>query len=180
MRRSKILLQIGIKEIPLWFFRLCLFPFLCTGTTLAFFHSWGNLPSFRQSLKNIERGFQVEFPQSFIIRIPSISWRCALFESKWLIILAMSLLEKFIESRHLFVSWGRSVGKTLLLLKREHWFTKKWLNNSVFSLKSVMNLFLWKRGGMQGIFLLFKNVFKIDQYVYGLVRGSANLLENLV
>ena len=33
------------------------------------------------------------------------------------------------------------------------------LNKSAFSLKSVMNLFSRKRGGMQGIFLLFKNVF---------------------
>ena len=130
---------------------------------LAFFHSWGNLPLFKQSLKIIERGLQIEFPHSFIIRILSISWPCALFGSKWLIILAMSLLEKFIESKHLFVSWGKSVGKTLFLLEREHWFTKKWLNNSVFSLKSVMNLFSWKRGGMQGIFLLFKNVFNIEQ-----------------
>ena len=148
-----------------------MFPFLCTGTTLAFFHSWGNLPLFKQSLKIIERGFQIEFPHSFIIRILSISWPCALFGSKWLIILAMSLLEKCIESRHLFVSWGRSVCKALLLLKREHWFTKKWLNNSAFSLNSVMNLFSWKKGGMQGIFLLFKNVSNIDQYVFGLMRG---------
>ena len=157
-----------------------MFPFLCTGTTLAFFHSWGNLPLFKQSLKIIERGLQIEFRHSFIIRILSISWLCALFGSKWLIVLAMSLLENCIESRRLFVSWGRLVGKTLLLLKREHWFTKKWLNNSAFSLKSVTNLFSWKRGGMQGIFLLFKNVFNIDQYVFGLVRGSANLLVNLV
>ena len=129
-----------------------MFPFLCTGTTLAFFHSWGNLPLFKQSLKIIERGLQIEFPHSFIIRILSISWPCALFGSKWLIILAMSLLEKCIESRHLFVSWGRSVGKTLLLLKRGHWFTKKGLNNLAFSLKSVMNLLSWKRGSMQGMF----------------------------
>ena len=129
-----------------------MFPFLCRGTTLAFFHSWGNLPSFRQSLKIIERGLQIEFPHSFIIRILSISWPCALFGSKWLIVLAMSLLKKCTESRHLLVSWGRSTGKTLLLLKKEHWFTKKWLNNSAFSLKSVMILFSWKRVGMQGIF----------------------------
>ena len=33
---------------------------------------------------------------------------------------------------------------------------------------------------MQGIFLLFKNVFNIDQCVLGLVGGSASLLDNLV
>ena len=127
------------------FLDFCLFPFLCMGKMLAFSHSWGNLPSFRQSLKIIERGLQIEFPHSFIIRILSISWPCALFGSKWLIILAMSLLEKCIESRHLFVNWGRSVGKTLLSLKREHWFTKKWLSNSAFSLKSVKKMEIqWK------------------------------------
>ena len=46
--------------------------------------------------------------------------------------------------------------------------------------KYVMNLFSWKRGGMQGILLLFKNVFNIDQYFCRLVRGLANLLDNLV
>ena len=111
-----------------------------------------------QSLKIVLKGLQIEFPLSFIIHILRISWPCALFGCKWLIILAMSQLEKYIESRHLFVRWGRSVGKTLLLLKRKHWLTKKWLNNSAFCLKSVMNLFSWKRGGMLGIFLLLKSV----------------------
>ena len=87
---------------------------------------------------------------------------CALFGFKWLIILAMSLLEKFIESRHFLVSSGRFVGKTLLLLKKQHRFTKIWLKNSAFSLITVMNVSSWKRGGMQEIFLLFKNVFNID------------------
>ena len=132
MRRSKILLQIRSKEFSLQLFRFCSFPFLCMGTTLAFFHSWGNLPSFKQSLEIIETGLQSDFPHIFIIRILSIWWPCALFGSEWLIILAILLLEKCIESRHLFVSWGRSVGKTLLLLKQEHWFTKIWLNSSVF------------------------------------------------
>ena len=102
-----------------------LFPFLCMGTTLAFFHSWGNLPSFRQSLKIIERGLKIEFPHSFVIGIVSTSWPCALFGSKWLIILGMLLFKTCIESRSLFVSWGRSVGKTLLLLKKGALIYKK-------------------------------------------------------
>ena len=88
--------------------------------------------------------------------------------------------QKMHQIKALFVSSGRLVGKTRLLLKREHRTTQKWLNNSAFSLKSVTNLFSSKRGSMQGIFLLFKNVFNIDQYVFGLVRGSANLHDNLV
>ena len=114
------MLQIGSKEIGLHFFRLCLFPFLCTATMLAFFHSWENLPLLRQSLKIIKWSFQTESPHKFTIRILRISWRCALFRSRWLINLAMSLLETFIESSYLFVSWGRSVGKTLLILNSEH------------------------------------------------------------
>ena len=65
-----------------------------------------------------------------------------------------------------------------MLLNREYWFPK--LVKSLFSLKSAMILFSWKRGGMQGIILWCKNVLDIDQYVFGLVRGSANLLENLM
>ena len=63
----------------------------------------------------------------------------------------MSLLEKFIESNYLIVSWGRSSGKTLLLLSSER-YLQKTVNNSVFSLKSVMNLFSLKKGGIQGLF----------------------------
>ena len=33
---------------------------------------------------------------------------------------------------------------------------------------------------MQGIFLLFKNAFNIDQYVFELVAGSANPLDKLI
>ena len=33
-------------------------------------------------------------------------------------------------------------------------------------------LFPWKIGGITGIFLSFKNVFNMDQYVLGLVLGS--------
>ena len=78
-------------------FRLCLFPFSCKGTTLAFLHSWRNLPLYRQLLKIFERLLQIVFPHSFTIRIMSVSWPYALFGSKWVIILAMLLLEKFTE-----------------------------------------------------------------------------------
>ena len=68
------MLQIRNEEIGLWFFRLCLFHFLCTHTTWTFFHLYKNSPSFRISLKIIERGLQVEFPHSSIIRILSTLW----------------------------------------------------------------------------------------------------------
>ena len=65
----------------------------------------------------------------------------------------MSLLKKFIESNYLIVSWGRSSSKTLLLLSSER-YLQKTVNNSVFSLKSVMNLFSLKKGGIQGLFAI--------------------------
>ena len=56
---------------------------------------------------------------------------------------------------------------------------KRVLKSSAFSLKFVINLFSWNRGGIQGIFLLFRKVFKMDQYVFELVAGLASLLANL-
>ena len=53
--RSKILLQIKIKEMGAWIFRHCLSRFLC------FFQSEQNIPSFRQSLKIVYSGLQIEF-----------------------------------------------------------------------------------------------------------------------
>ena len=47
------------------------------------------------------------------------------------------------------------------------------------SLKFVMNLFSWNREGIQGNFLLFIKVFKMDLYGFKLVAGLANLLDNL-
>ena len=52
----------------------------------------------------------------------------------------------------------------------------KELNSSAFFLKSVTYLPLSKSGGIQGIFLLFNNVFNIDQYVFALVAESINFL----
>ena len=61
------------------------------------------------------------------------------------------------------VFFERTEGRSLFVFIREHCFAKELLNISVFSLKFVMNLSLCNNGGMQGIFLLFKNVFNIDQ-----------------
>ena len=38
--------------------------------------------------------------------------------------------------------------------------------SSAFSVKSVTNLFSWNNGGIRGVFLLFKKMFKRDQYVF--------------
>ena len=68
-----------------------------------------------------------------------------------------------------------------------HWYCsiecaglqKKLLKSSAFSLKFVMNLFSWNRGGIQESFLWFRKAFKMDQYVYEVVAGLANLLDHL-
>ena len=69
----------------------------------------------------------------------------------------------------------RTEGSSLVLLTKEHCFAKKSLKNSAFSLKYMLNLSLCNRGGTQGIFLLFKKVFNIYQYDFGLVLLSNSL-----
>ena len=69
----------------------------------------------------------------------------------------------------------RITGRSLLLLTLEHWLAKKLLKILAFSLKSVTNLSWCSSGGMQGIFLLFRKVFNIDQYDFWLVLGSNSL-----
>ena len=69
------------------------------------------------------------------------------------------------------VCLNKTNGSTLELFAREHWLEKKLLNYSVLSLHLVMYVLSWNSGEMQGIFLLFRNDFKIDQYVLELVTG---------
>ena len=135
MRRSKRLLQIGSKEAGLSFSRHCLCPFLWTGTAWVFFHAEGNFLSFRESSKIIDSGLHNEFPHNFIIRILSISWLWALFGSELFINLKMSSVEKLTVSSDSFVSFARLLGDALLLCNRVHWFGKKVLKISAFSLK---------------------------------------------
>ena len=70
----------------------------------------------------------------------------------------------------------RIKGPLLLLLTREYCLVKKSLMSLAFSLKSMISLPLCNRGGIQGIFLLFRKVFNIDQYCLGLVLLSNSLL----
>ena len=114
-----------------------------------------------------------------IIRMLCISWLWASFEFKSPIISTMPLFKKFIEFRNLSVSFGRLLGKTLLLFNKVHWLAKNISKSSASSLNLGANLFSWKSGGIQGIFLSFRNVFKIDQYVFELVKRLANLLDSL-
>ena len=74
----------------------------------------------------------------------------------------MSSVEKLTVSSDLLVSFARLLGKTLLLFNRVHWFAKKVLKSSAFSLK-----FVKRRRETEEVykefFVLFRKAFKIDQ-----------------
>ena len=53
--------------------------------------------------------------------------------------------------KDLSVTLSQLVGSTLVFLISEHWLAKKALNRSDFSLKSAINLFSWKIGGIQNV-----------------------------
>ena len=67
---------------------------------------------------------------------------------------------------------GTELGLSTLV----HCWLKKSLNKFAFSLKSVISLLFSNNGGIAGIFVLFANVLKIDQYVLVAVRGSLSLI----
>ena len=87
----------------------------------------------------------------------------------------MSFISKVIEDKDSFDLREHSDGILLLLIKGEHCLEKWELKISAFCLKSVIYLLSWKIGGITDIFLLFRKVFNMDQYVLGLVLGSNNL-----
>ena len=62
--------------------------------------------------------------------------------------------------KDLSVRLSQLVGSTLIFLISEYCLAKRELNSSAFSLKSVINLFSRKIGGIQGTFLLLKNFLK--------------------
>ena len=74
----------------------------------------------------------------------------------------MSVSEKSHEVKVCSVSHFDSDGNMLLFGMREHWLAKKELKTSLFSLKSVAYLLLWKIGGMHGTFFSFSNIFNSD------------------
>ena len=68
----------------------------------------------------------------------------------------MPLSVKITLDKDLSMRLSQLVGSMLVFLISEHWFVKKTLNISAFSLKSVINLFSWKIGGIQRTFLTVK------------------------
>ena len=67
-------------------------------------------------------------------------------------------------------------GNVLPLFIGVHIEAKKSLNRLALVQKFKTNLPFTNKGGIAGIFLLYKNLFNIDQYVSGAALGSLSLL----
>ena len=67
-------------------------------------------------------------------------------------------------------------GTVLPLFTGVHIHAKKSLNRLAFIQKSEINLLLTSKGCIDGISLLYKNRFNIDQYVLGAALGLLRLL----
>ena len=132
--------------------------FLWTGTVLAFFPSVGNSPCFIQNWSIKSSGLQIDLPHSFNMRMLNMPWPWALLGSRFWIHVAISSLVNVTVEIDLSTFFQILEGSSLESFIIENCLAKKQLNNSAFFLKSVTYLFWWKRGGIQGIFLLFNTI----------------------
>ena len=112
-----------------------------------------------QDFKVISKSFQIGTPQILSIRILIISWPRAFVMMKVSSYFGISLLLNEIGQRNFSFLFKNVEGSLLELFMKEHCLAKE-LNRSALSLKSVPYWFSWLKGG---IFLLFQNVFKVDQ-----------------
>ena len=116
-------------------FNICLSPFLWSGITFGFFHLLGIFPLSKWHSKISFKGLLIESSQIFTIVIVIISWPQALFGSRLLIILRISLFEKSIVVSYscnfffFFFLKEREIvaGSWILFLSIEHWSAKKLL-----------------------------------------------------
>ena len=131
-------------------------------TTLAFFHSHAYIPLSIQWLKMSLNCLQMEVLHIFMMRILTLSWPCALFGSSFTIVLSMSSSVILTQNSLASVLQSKAGGSWLLLLVNEHWFAKNELSSSAFFLKSVMYSLFSNRGGIHGIFLPIRKLFKMD------------------
>ena len=92
----------------------------------------------------------------------------------------MLSLEKDITIKKLYVLSKSSDCRLMPLLITVHCLAKNELNNSAVFVKSVTNLFSLNKSGIIGAFLLFKNIFRIDQYSLADTWEPLSLLDILV
>ena len=145
------------------------------GNNISFFPSDRNFPFSIQHRKVNWSSFYIELPHISIIRILIISWPWALFGSNFWITFAMSFQLKLMEEITFSLILNKNKESTLELFIGEHWLAKTLLKNSALYL--VLYLFQWSSGEIQGIFLLLRNDFKIDQYILVLVEGFINFFK---
>ena len=122
-------------------------------TILPFFHLDGKTNLSTHCFKIMSNGLRIAGPQIFSIRMLILLWLCALPESKFWIILAISSWEKVTEYKRLVVKYWICVGRVLALFIRKHCFENNELKRSFFPKKLVTNLFLWNGGVIRGICL---------------------------
>ena len=137
--------------------------FFWTGITLDFFHIHGKVPVLKLLLNIIDKGFNKAESPIFIILMEISSWPCALLMFKALIIFDSILIIKNNWEKSLISTKNKLTWHSLPLLSGVYWQVKNSLNLLAFSLKSETSLPSIKRGGMTGIFLPLKIVFRIDQ-----------------
>ena len=130
---------------------------------LLFYQPWGNWNFSMQDLNFFSKCFEMDSQQILTITILIISWWWAWLGSGSRIILAISWLLNDFDEITFSVLFENVEGTLLERFIKEHCSAKKELNISTFSFKSVIHLFCWLEGGIQGIVLLFKNIFKVDQ-----------------
>ena len=148
--------QIGNFLTPTYYPFYGLEPHFC-------FHLIRGCPFSIQDSRIISKAFETDSPHILSIQILITSWLWALLRSRSRIIWAISLLLYDIDEINFSDLLKNVEGSLLEQFIKEHCSAKKELNISVFSLKSVTSLFWWLKDGIQGIFLLFKNIFKVDK-----------------
>ena len=152
MIRSNAFLQIGSKEIGLYFLRSCLSPFLWVGTMFAFFHWSGNIPVRGQFSNRSFNGFKIDLWNNFNILIEISSYRWALLASEDFGIFKMPDSFMLTERNNDVVIEDLFIGNLLRLFIKEHWFAKTSLKWFAFSLKLVTKWSFMSRGGIIGTF----------------------------
>ena len=145
------MLKIGRRLIVQQFLIKFLLSFLWHETILLYFRSSGKIPSFKIDWNVNLNEIAIDLPQSLTIGTSMLSHQYALSTFRFFIF-SNPLL--FLNSK----DWS-----LLLLIGGVHWQAKYELNSSAFSEKFEITSPFTSIYGIFGIFLWFKNWFKIDQ-----------------
>ena len=115
----------------------------------------GNVPISKYDRKIIPSGLQSDSSQILII---IIFWPWCLFGLRMLIIFMISNVKNANVESDLQI-FSKNLGKLTIVINNRTLLLKRSLKSWAFFLKSMINLPVFNRGGIQGIFLLFRKVF---------------------